>query len=337
MKTVQDFNYKVALASGLKHLQGGRLRQAEEQFRYLVSKFPGADGGHRGLARVYVELGDKPAALSTLRDGAAVLSRGGDRALAIDLLREATLLDPLDLVAHRRLAAALALTGDEEASAQEYVRFAEAEVAAGDPERARLETAYALETLVDVPAIIDLAGSLGVTRPVRPTPPEPEVSEPMTLGAPWTSSAEVGVEEEAAAAPVVAEPAAAPGAAEAVAVALPAHVAPAAEQDPLELEARAARLLAAGDAGAGKAAIAAASALLAARKVQAASDLLLQLVVSGIEVHDAQRELIAVAHALGRQDLAAERAALLAQALRQAGDEERAAEVERMGSAPGLG
>ncbi|MGH2370439.1 MAG: tetratricopeptide repeat protein, partial [Chloroflexota bacterium] len=95
MKTVQDFNYKVALASGLKHLQANRLRQAEEQFRYLVSKFPKADGGYRGLARVHVELGDKAAALATLREGAAALSKAGDRSQAIEILREAVQLDPL--------------------------------------------------------------------------------------------------------------------------------------------------------------------------------------------------------------------------------------------------
>ena len=37
-----DFNYKVALASGLKSLQAGRLRQAEEQFRYLLTRDPRA-------------------------------------------------------------------------------------------------------------------------------------------------------------------------------------------------------------------------------------------------------------------------------------------------------
>ncbi|MEK6619629.1 MAG: hypothetical protein AABZ26_01500, partial [Chloroflexota bacterium] len=107
MKAVQDFNYKVALASGLRSLQAGRLRQAEEQFRYLVSKFPRADGGYRGLAKVFVELGDRPAAVGTLRDGAAALAKAGERPAAIDLLREAVTLDPLDLAAHRRLAAAL--------------------------------------------------------------------------------------------------------------------------------------------------------------------------------------------------------------------------------------
>ena len=59
MRATQDFNYKVALASGLKSLQAGRLRQAEEQFRYLVEKFPGSPGGYRGLAKVLVELEDR--------------------------------------------------------------------------------------------------------------------------------------------------------------------------------------------------------------------------------------------------------------------------------------
>src|SRR6266508_3971492 len=183
MKAVQDFNYKVALASGLKHLQGGKLRQAEEQFRYLVSKFPQADGGYRGLARVQVEVGDHPAAVATLRDGAAALSRSGERGLAIDLLGEATSLDPLDLSAHRRLAAALALAGDVGASAAEYVRFANAEIAAGDPDRAKLEANYALETLGEIPALHDLARTVGLQlRTVRRLAPEPvPVPEPFVM------------------------------------------------------------------------------------------------------------------------------------------------------------
>ena len=52
MRATQDFNYKVALASGLKSLQGGRLRQAEEQFRYLVTKFPGLDGGMESTSQL---------------------------------------------------------------------------------------------------------------------------------------------------------------------------------------------------------------------------------------------------------------------------------------------
>jgi tetratricopeptide (TPR) repeat protein len=162
VKTVQDFNYKVALASGLKQLQAGRLRQAEEQFRYLVSKFPKADGGYRGLARVQVELGDRAAALATLREGAAVLSKTGERAIAIALLREAVMLDPLDLSAHRRLAAGLALAGDISGAASEYVRFTQLELTAGDPDRAKLEAMYALETFGEIPALHEMARSLGL-------------------------------------------------------------------------------------------------------------------------------------------------------------------------------
>jgi len=66
---IADFNYKVALASGLKSLQGGRLRQAEEQFLYLVQKFPSCDGGYRGLAKVLIEEDDRTAALRILLDG----------------------------------------------------------------------------------------------------------------------------------------------------------------------------------------------------------------------------------------------------------------------------
>ncbi|MGH2450904.1 MAG: tetratricopeptide repeat protein, partial [Candidatus Limnocylindria bacterium] len=101
MGAASDFNYKVALASGLRSLQSGKLRQAEEQFRYLIQKFPHVDGGYRGLAKVLMDLGDRAAALATLREGAGALAKAGERGAAIDLLREAIGLDPLDLAVHR--------------------------------------------------------------------------------------------------------------------------------------------------------------------------------------------------------------------------------------------
>ncbi len=304
MKAVQDFNYKVALASGLKHLQGGKLRQAEEQFRYLVSKFPSADGGYRGLARVQVEVGDRSAALGTLRDGAAALSRSGERTLAIDLLREATTLDPLDLSAHRRLASAFALSGDIGAAAEEYVRFATAEIAAGDPDRARLEASYALETLGEIPALHELARTVGLPlRTVRRLTPEPQPE-------PEVPAAEVVAEEPAWTGPTETD--------------LPlwkrppepedprlADAAPAPAVDVFALEERAVALVASRDPEAGRVAVEAARALMETGKVHAASDLLLQLVASGIAVHEAERELIGVAHALGRSEIAAEREQLL--------------------------
>ena len=117
-----DFNYKVALASGLKSLQLGRLRQAEEQFRYLLERFPSADGCYRGLAKVLIEQEDRPAALRMLLDGGAAVAKSGQRAAAIGLYRDATALDANDLAAHRRLAAALTLAGEPGTAAAEYVR-----------------------------------------------------------------------------------------------------------------------------------------------------------------------------------------------------------------------
>jgi thioredoxin-like negative regulator of GroEL len=383
VKTVQDFNYKVALASGLKHLQSGKLRQAEEQFRYLVSKFPRADGGYRGLARVFIELGDRAAALGTLREGAAALARGGERAGAIELLREAVTLDPLDLAAHRRLAAAFSLAGDANAAAQEYVRFTQVELAAGDPERARLEASYAIETLGEIPALHDVARSVGLTlRTVGPQFPPGGPAAEVTRGFP-----EVDVAAERTAAPgyggtpeypaapalderaalfgglagaeapappagsVIAEASTAredllatpaptewitagaeavPATAPPVAPAAPAPAVAPVAPDALALEERAAALIARKHPEAGKAAIEAASALLEAGKVTAASDLLLALVASGTAVHDAEIELIGVATSLGRRDVAAQRAELLARVMRLAGDDQRAAEIERV-------
>ena len=66
----KDFNYQVALKEGLKSLEQGRLRQAEQSFKYLVDKFPGAEGGYRGLAKVHFEQEDRAGALRVLRDGA---------------------------------------------------------------------------------------------------------------------------------------------------------------------------------------------------------------------------------------------------------------------------
>src|SRR5437879_6756792 len=112
----KDFNYQVALKEGLKSLEQGRLRQAEQSFKYLVDKFPGAEGGYRGLAKVHFEQEDRASALRVLRDGAAALTKSGERPQAIGLLREAITLEPRDLATHRRLAAALALAGDTDAA-----------------------------------------------------------------------------------------------------------------------------------------------------------------------------------------------------------------------------
>lgn len=341
MKAVQDFNYKVALASGLKSLQAGRLRQAEEQFRYLVSKFPRADGGYRGLAKVFVQLDDRPGAVAALRDGAAALAKGGDRSLAIGLLQEAIALDPLDLAAHRRLAAAYALAGDVPAAASEYSRFSRAQQDAGDAERARIEAGYALETLGEIPALAELARALDMPlrtvraavpatgAPAAAAPPDGEVAAgfrdlptpPGDLGGPPVEKAEAAPAE---AAEIVA-PAPPPPAP------VPAAVAPAPTVDPFELERRAAEMLASRDAGAGDAALDAARELAAAGRTLAASDLLLQLIAAGIAHHQAQRQLAEVAASLGKHEVARAKCDLLAQALVLHGEREQAMEIERLG------
>jgi thioredoxin-like negative regulator of GroEL len=152
----KDFNYQVALKEGLKSLEQGRLRQAEQSFKYLVDKFPGFEGGYRGLAKVFFEQEDRAGALRTLRDGAGALTKAGERSAAIGLLRQAVTLDPRDLATHRRLAAALALAGDTDASVQEYARFIRDLRDSGESDRAKNEVAWAKGQLRGVKAVSTL-------------------------------------------------------------------------------------------------------------------------------------------------------------------------------------
>ena len=275
-----DFNYKVALASGLKSLQAGQARKAEEQFKYLRDKFPHADGGYRGLAKVASEQGDLPGALVALRDGAAALARAGERAGAIGLLREILTLEPLDHGAHRRLAAALILAGDRPAAAAEYDRYSQLliQTPGGEP-RARLELEYAREQLgSDLGS--PFAESVMGPAPVAPSP-EPAPSGPPRLEP---------VRQEAAPAP---------------------PPAPAVNHASGDLEQRAVAALAAHDASAAPVILDAARGHIAARRLVAATDLLLQTIAAGIAVHEAERLLVEVATLSGNHALARERAALL--------------------------
>ncbi|HEV2249662.1 MAG TPA: hypothetical protein VGT60_04065, partial [Candidatus Limnocylindria bacterium] len=187
MAAVQDFNYKVALASGLRELQAGRLRQAEQQFSYLCAKFPDAVGGYRGLAKVRMEQADRPGALTVLRDGAAKLARAGQHDGVVALLTEALQLDPLDLAAHRRLAAAHALAGELDAAAAEYARFAHA-LRQTDPSGAQRDVRYGLDAFGAVPGLLTLAAELGidtsaVAPPTRPATPPRVEAPPVPAGA----------------------------------------------------------------------------------------------------------------------------------------------------------
>src|SRR5206468_4484679 len=177
----KDFNYQVALKEGLKSLEQGRLRQAEQSFKYLVDKFPGAEGGYRGLAKVHFEEEDRAGALRVLRDGAAALTKSGERSAAIGLLRQAIVLDPRDLSTHRRLAAALALAGDPDASVQEYARFIRDLRDSGATERAKSEVAYAKGQLRGVSGVASLDAiaqhaPMVADEPVAAEPPADETA-----------------------------------------------------------------------------------------------------------------------------------------------------------------
>src|SRR5712691_2033343 len=171
----KDFNYQVALKEGLKSLEQGRLRQAEQSFKYLVEKFPGAEGGYRGLAKVHFEQDDRGGALRVLRDGATALIKSGDRSAAIGLLRQAVTLDPRDLATHRRLAAALALAGDTDASVEEYARFIRDLRDSGESERAKNEVVWAKGQLRGVNGVSTLDAIANGTSSIADQPAEPEV------------------------------------------------------------------------------------------------------------------------------------------------------------------
>lgn len=349
MTSANDFNYKVALASGLRDLQSGRHRQAEEQFRYLVAHFPGLGGGYRGLAKVFMEQDDRAAALTTLRAGAASLAKGGDRSGAITLLKEAIPLGPSDPAVHRHLAAALELAGDHAGALAEQRRFAHAAIDAGDRGSALREIRYALTASGDDPAMVSIAVECGL--PVQGFSEGSRADSSTGMdGSPRSSSADEPAREQPvaqepahnwapvpAADPVAAEPrrslfagpfAGPPRSDEVVA---PPPVGVAADDRPGEsADERAGRYIAARDPRAAQAALVAAREHLAAGHTHAASDLLLQVIASGLADHQAQRLLVEVATSIGKKDVARAKCALLAEALRLDGQAELAVEVERL-------
>ncbi len=345
-----DFNYKVALASGLKSLQGGRLRQAEEQFRYLVQHFPTADGGYRGLAKVLVEQEDRPGALRILLDGGARLAKAGERTGAIALYKESVALDGHDLTAHRRLAAALTLAGETDEAAHEYVRYITTAMSAGDRERAKLEAAYALERLPGNGEIAEAARAAGADAPAEVAPEQaapissedrdalmrsafggaPAAAAPELPAQSWETTATAAWETTAPAPAPAADPWAAP----APAAAPTSHGdGVAAEADTATVEATAAHYLAKRDPRGGEHALEAARRHIAEGRMHAASDLLLQLIAAGIVDHEAQRLLVEVTMSLGRKDVAKAKVQLLVEALRLDGRAELAAEVEQLAQA----
>lgn len=300
-----DINFKVAIAAGANELEAGQLRKAEEQFRFAVRRSPDRSAGYRGLAKVFIELDDRAGALSTLRDGAQALARAGNRHEAIDLLRDAVRLAPEDLALHRHLAAALANDGDEQAAVSEYERYVALALGRGDVERARLEVAYARETIADQERLLALESSAGGA-PVA-SAGGPDLRDAFVAPAPSATPPAAGAHDEA-----------------------PGSFPDDPRQRALALEARAQDLLSRHDTGAAAAALEASRALLGEHMEHAAADLLLQVVAAGLPDRDAQRLLVDVAKGLGRGEIARDKCALLAEALRLDGRVDAATEVERL-------
>jgi len=103
--------------------------------------------------------------------------------------------------------------------------------------------------------------------------------------------------------------------------------------DDAEVEAAAARYLATRDPRAAQPALEAARRYLRDGRTDAASDLLLQLIASGVADHDAQRLLVEVARTLGKREVARAKCQLLVQALLLDGRNDLAAEVEALAQA----
>lgn len=326
MTAAQDFNYRVALASGLRDLQSGRLDQAQEQFHYLVAHFPKAAEGYRGLAKVFVEREDRAAALAALRDGAGALAKAGDRAGGIALLKEAVLLGPTDTAVHRRLVAACVLAGDPTGGIAEHERFTRAAIAAGDRDTAVREMRYALAASRDDPVLVTVAVEAGLSvalsgeaHAAAPVPGSDATPPPPADRTP-TRSRPLDDGPSAETRPIAPPPEPAAG---------PPPVRPA-DRPAESADERAGRYIAARDPRAAQAALVAAREFLGAGQTHAASDLLLQVIASGLADHQAQRLLVEVATSIGKKDVARAKCALLAEALRLDGQSELAVEVERL-------
>ncbi|MGH2499430.1 MAG: hypothetical protein ACRDF0_04990, partial [Candidatus Limnocylindria bacterium] len=94
---------------------------------------------------------EHPEDVAALCDGAAVLAHAGNRVASLALLWAAVGIAPTDVVAHRRLAAALANSGDVDGAAEEYARYIEFVTKRGHVQRAAVELAYGRAALGDVP------------------------------------------------------------------------------------------------------------------------------------------------------------------------------------------
>ena len=105
------------------------------------------------------------------------------------------------------------------------------------------------------------------------------------------------------------------------------------DADAQTVEATAAQYMAEGDQRAGQASLEAARRYIAEGRIDAASDLLLQLIASSVERHDAQRLLVEVTKSMGKSEVTRTKMRLLVEALKLDGRTDLAAEVEQAAQA----
>ncbi len=201
--------HKLASDAAARLLETGRLRQAEKAYRELVDKHGDLEA-YVGLAKTQSALEDDDAALVTLREGAARFARAGDRGNAVSLLAVAVALAPLDLAAHRRLAAALGNQGDLAGAVDEYARYVDAALSAGDSRRALLEIEYGRETLGDVPGLLALVDRIAPPGKRAAPADAPRIDGPQPSARRPFNRTPTADPPRPAPAPVEARPAAAP-------------------------------------------------------------------------------------------------------------------------------
>ena len=125
--------------------------------------------------------------VEALKDGAVMLLEAGNRVAALALLWSAVAIDPIDLGAHRRLAAMLANAGDVDGAANEYARYIDFVLPLGDVGRATNELQYGARMLGGHAALHEAAEKIATAvRALVPgiaasTPTLPARSTPISL------------------------------------------------------------------------------------------------------------------------------------------------------------
>ena len=152
------------------------------------------------------EHGPSRSDLDALKDGAAMLSAAGNRVAALSLLWSAVAIDPLDLTAHRRLAATLATGGDIDGAADEFARYIDFVIPMGDLTRAMLELTYGVNMLGGHPAMHGVANKIAdAVRALVPsaTLPLAEITQSAAASEPTAVIAESALTESVASHDVV--------------------------------------------------------------------------------------------------------------------------------------